>query len=131
MTTLAFDEELAYGNRHKISVPVRVENLPFLIDAVIDTGATVSVFDRALLPSLGIDIVSGREISLVVANNRRDIGYLHSLQIEIFGRQLIIPVAFSLAWPEGTSNLLGMTGFFEQILIAFEHQARKLHYSFY
>ena len=132
MTTLTFDNELEYGDRHKISVPVRVENLPYLIDAVIDTGAAVSLFDRALLPDLGIsDLTSGTEVALRAANKGSGVGYLHPLQIEILGRPLAIPVAFSADWPEGIQNLLGMRGFFEQMLVAFEHRERRIHYAFY
>jgi hypothetical protein len=54
---------------------------------------------------------------------------LHSLQVELFGQRLTIPVAFSEAWPEGTQNLLGMRGFFEQMLIAFNHSQRQLFYT--
>lgn len=134
-TPLIFDEELDYGNRHKISVPIRVENLPYQIEAIIDTGAAVSCFDRALLPDLGIsDVTTGTSIPIRAANDDRaaaaGTGYLHQLRIEIFGRDLNIPVAFSPDWPEGTPNLLGMRGFFEQMLIGFEHQQRRMYYSF-
>jgi hypothetical protein len=130
MSALSFEHEWTYGDTHTISVPIRIENLSYLVDAILDTGAAVSIFDRALLPDLGIsDISSGTEIPLRVANNVRGIGYLHSLRIEILGHLLTIPVAFSPDWPEGTRNLLGMRGFFEQALIAFEHQTRKLHYT--
>ena len=132
MTTLIFDNEFDYGNRHTISVPVRVENLPYLVDAIIDTGAAVSSFDRALLPDLGIsDITTGTEIELRAANNSAGVGYLHSLQVEVLGRQLTIPVAFSSDWPEGTRNLLGMRGFFELMAVAVEHRSRRMHYSFH
>jgi hypothetical protein len=130
MTLLSFDRELAYGNTHTITVPIRVQNLPYLIDAVLDTGAAVSVFDRALLPDLGIsDVRSGTEIDLRPADNECRKGYLHPLRIEVLGHTLLIPVAFCPDWPEGTRNLLGMRGFFEQTLMAFEHQNRKIHYT--
>jgi len=132
MTSLTFDDEFSYGNRHAITLPVRLENLPYLIEALLDTGAAVSLFDSALLPDLGIsDITAGQRVELRAANNEKGIGYVHSLQIEILGRRLMIPVAFSEDWPQGTRNLLGMRGFFEQVLVAFEHRERKFHYSFY
>jgi hypothetical protein len=130
VTTLSFDQELAYGNTHTVSVPIRVENLPYLVNAVLDTGAAVSAFDRALLPDLGIaDIRGGTEIDIRAAGNQKALGYLHSLRVEVLGRALTIPVAFCPEWPEGTRNLLGMRGFFEQALMAFEHQSRKIHYT--
>jgi hypothetical protein len=130
MIALSFDQELSYGDTHVVSVPIRVENLPYLIDAILDTGASVSTFDRALLPDLHIsDVRTGIEIDLMAANNQRGKGYLHPLQIEILGNRLSVPVAFSPDWPEGTKNLLGMRGFFEQALVAFEHQRRRLYYT--
>jgi hypothetical protein len=129
-TTLSFERDLDYGDTHTISVPVRLENLPYLIDAILDTGAAVSAFDRALLPDLGIsDVRSGTEIELTTANDEHGKGYIHSVRVEVLGRVLTIPVAFCPDWPEGTRNLLGMRGFFEQALIAFEHQNRKIHYT--
>jgi hypothetical protein len=130
MTILSFDHEYEYGTGHVAAVPIRVENLPYLVEAILDTGAAVSLFDRALLPDLGItDVTKGTEITLRAANDQTAKGYLHTLQIEIFSRRLLIPAAFSPFWPEGTKNLLGMRGFFEQALVAFEHQRRTIHYT--
>lgn len=129
---LTFDEELDYGDRHRISIPIRVENLPYQVEALIDTGAGVSCFDRALLPDLAIgDVTTGIAIPVRSANDAvAGTGYLHSIRIEIFGRDMTIPVAFCPDWPEGTPNLLGMRGFFEQMLIGFDHQQRRMYYSF-
>lgn len=130
MTTVSFDGDLHYGNRHTVSVPVRIENLPFLVEAIIDTGAAVSSFDRALLSDLWIsDVTAGTEIKLTAANDQRGRGYLHQLHVDVLGHGLLIPVAFCLDWPEGTRNLLGMRGFFEQGIFGFDHRERTMHYA--
>lgn len=130
MKVLSFEQEFAYGDTHRISVPIRVENLPYLIDAILDTGAGVSCFDRRLLPHLGIaDVRTGRPIEMRAADNNLCWGYLHTVRVEFLGRALAIPVAFCPDWPEGTPNLLGMRGFFEQMLVAFDHQNRTVHYT--
>jgi predicted aspartyl protease len=130
MNILSFERELGYGDTHTISVPVRLQNLPYLVDAILDTGAAVSSFDRALLPDLGIsEVRSGTEIEVRAANDERALAYIHTVRVEVLGHVLMIPVAFCPDWPEGTRNLLGMRGFFEQALIAFEHQYRKIHYT--
>jgi predicted aspartyl protease len=130
MIALSFDKELSYGDTHVVSVPIRVENLPYLIDAILDTGAAVSMFNPALLPDLGItDVTRGTEIYLTAADGQQGKAYLHSLQIEILGRRLSIDAAFCPDWQQGKKNLLGMRSFFEQILIAFEHQKRKFYYT--
>ena len=130
MTTLSFEREMGYGDTHTISVPVRLQNLPYLVDAILDTGAAVSSFNRALLPDLGIsDVKSGTKIEVRAANNVRRRAYIHTLRAEVLGHTLMIPVAFCPAWPEGTKNLLGMRGFFEQVLMAFDHQHRRIYYT--
>jgi hypothetical protein len=130
MITLILDKEWGYGDTHTVSLPIRLENLPYLVEAILDTGASVSVFDRALLPDLGIsDVTVGTEIPVAVANGQRGKAYLHSLEIEILGHRLTVPIGFCPDWPEGTKNLLGMRGFFEQSLVAFDHQGRTIYYT--
>jgi len=43
---------------------------------------------------------------------------------------MTIPVSFCPSWPTGTPNLLGMEGFFDQLLIALEHREKKIYLSF-
>lgn len=102
----------------------------FTVQAVLDTGAAISYFDRALLPPLGItDVTTGRPIDLRAASGERSTGYVHSVNIEFVGHPMTIPVAFCPDWPEGTDNLLGMEGFFEQLRAAFEHRARRFYHA--
>jgi hypothetical protein len=102
----------------------------FTVQAVLDTGAAISYFDRALLPPLGItDVTAGRPIDLRAASGERSTGYVHSVNIEFVGHPMTIPVAFCPDWPEGTDNLLGMEGFFEQLRAAFEHRARRFYHA--
>jgi len=127
---LPFDDEWNYGDTHTVSLPVRLQNLNYFVEATIDTGAAVSYFDSALLPDLGIsDVTTGTQIALTAANGERSTGHLHALQIEILGHRLIVSAAFCPDWPQGTKNLLGMRDFFEQIRIAFEHRDRKFYYT--
>lgn len=87
----------------------------------------MSVFDHAILPSIGIpDVTTGTEVWLTAASGEQKKGYQHRLKIEFLGRPLTIPVAFCPAWPAGRPNLLGMEGFFEQLVIAFEHEYRRV-----
>ena len=131
MITLSFDEEWPYANgSHTITVPIRVENLPYWVPAILDTGASVTYLDNALLPHLHIaDVRAGPSIPVTVANGEQGTAFLHSLRIEVFNRQLSIQAAFCPDWPPGTKNLLGMRGFFEQILVAFDHGIRRLYYT--
>ena len=114
-------------------MPIRIRppsGPTFAVRAVLDTGAAISYFDRALLPSLGItDVTTGKSIDLRAANGQKSTGYVHSISIEFVGHVMTIPAAFCPDWPEGTVNLLGMEGFFEQLRAAFEHGDRKFYHA--
>ena len=115
---------------HTVNVPIRVlvpSRPPLTVIALLDTGAATSCFDRALCPVLGIsDIGQGQPIPIRLANNDQRTGYVHQVEIEFLGHRMTIPVVFSPDFPEGTDNLLGMEGFFDQVTVAFQHRNRKI-----
>jgi hypothetical protein len=131
MTTVrVFRLDYAYSGNHVV-VPVRLfpaGRPPITVNAVLDTGAAISFFDRALLPILGItDVSSGTKIPLTAANNDPADGYAFPVHLEIFGAPMTVPLTFSPDWPEGTTNLLGMQGFFDQVEVGLDHSARRLY----
>ena len=128
---LWFHSEYSYNpTEHSVSVPIRILvplQPPLTVKALLDTGAAISCFDRALCPVLGIgDIRQGRDIPIRLANNEQLTGYVHQIDIEFFGHRMTIPAVFCPDFPEATENLLGMEGFFEQIVVAFQHRNRKI-----
>jgi hypothetical protein len=127
--TRTFSQSHTYGSQRPI-VPIRIHRPtgpPSTVRAILDTGAYVSVFDHGILPTIGItDVTTGTPVRLVAANGLEAPGYQHALKIEFLGRPLTIPVAFCPSWPKGLPNLLGMEGFFEQLVIAFEHRFRRI-----
>ncbi|MEX2158667.1 MAG: retropepsin-like aspartic protease [Dehalococcoidia bacterium] len=117
-----------------INVVVRVfgtnEAPPISINALLDTGAEHSVFDKALLPLLEIaDVTVGTPYLVQTADNREAMGYLHDLDVEFLGYQFTVPVGFVPAWPEGIDNLLGMGGFFDQMVFGIDHRTRNLAFN--
>jgi len=133
MPSLDFTHEHDYRagpDDHSPEVQIRIfpkgiGSVPVAITAVLDSGASVSMFDKSLLGLFGIaDIATGQKGEVRTANNEIADAFVHNLDIEFLGRQMTIPVMFSPVWPDGTPNLLGMKGFFEQLLIAFKHQER-------
>jgi predicted aspartyl protease len=133
MINLKFAEEYRYPSAHEIvSVPIRIRppgSLPFEQRAVLDTGAAVSRFDKSILSRAGItDITAGEPMKAYTADNTEYQCYVHLIEIEFMGHVMTIPAAFCDDWDK-VQNLLGMRGFFEQMLAAFDHARRKFYFA--
>lgn len=92
--------------------------------ALVDSGATISIFRSEVADSLGIDINSGKEIYLGGVGGRIK-GYIHKLEVEIGGKQFTCPIVFSYEYLV-SFNLLGRAAFFEKFKIIFEEENNKL-----
>lgn len=129
-TVLRFEQEHTYGPQHVAIVPVtfHVQSGPVNISAFLDTGASTSVFNRTIAPRLGIgDITTGDPIDFRLPNGTVIRGYAHPLDTEFLGHRLTVPIAFCPDLPDNSPNLLGMRGFFEQLVVALEHGGRKVY----
>lgn len=92
--------------------------------ALIDSGATISVFKDEVAEQLEIKIESGKEIYLGGVGGRIK-GYIHELSLEIAGKKLFCPVVFSREYLV-SFNLLGREAFFNQFRIIFEEKNNLL-----
>lgn len=104
---------------------------PLTINALLDTGAEWSVFSKALAPDLGIpDVTQGalRTVPLQTADNTPErLGFVHEIELEWLGNRLTVPIAFVREWPDDIDNLIGMQGFFEELVVGFHHQQRMVY----
>ncbi|MBI2309276.1 retroviral-like aspartic protease [Candidatus Collierbacteria bacterium] len=94
------------------------------IFALIDSGATVSVFKEEVAKQLGIDIEKGKIIHLGGVGGHIK-GYLHELKIEVADKQFLFPVVFSREYLV-SFNLLGREAVFKQFRIIFEEKKNRL-----
>ena len=78
--------------------------------ALIDSGATVSVFKEDVAEQLGIIIENGKETYLGGVGGHIK-GYLHELKIKIADKKFLCPVVFSREYTV-SFNLLGREEFF-------------------
>ena len=92
--------------------------------ALIDSGATVSIFRPDVAGDLGVKIEEGKKIFLGGVGGRIK-GYLHKLQIEVAGKKFFCPVVFSYEYLV-SFNLLGRNTFFEKFRIIFEEKKNSL-----
>ena len=94
------------------------------IDALIDSGATISVFKDELAEQLGIIIENGKETFLGGVGGRIK-GYIHKLEVKIAGKKFSCPVVFSREYLV-SFNLLGRQEFFKRFRIIFEEKRNRL-----
>lgn len=108
-------------------IPLRFYLGKRIIDssAVVDSGATVSIFRADVASSLGLIVEKGKEIYLGGIGGRIK-GYLHKVKIEVAGKQFTCPIVFSCEYLV-SFNLLGREGFFKRFKIVFEEKKNLLH----
>lgn len=89
--------------------------------ALIDSGATCSIFDAETAGVLGIeDIESGSCLAFEGATGHTFVGYSHSVDLEIGGVKFCnVDIAFTEGMPDNAVNILGQRGFFELFPIRF------------
>ena len=92
--------------------------------ALIDSGATVSIFKAEVAETLGISIENGKEIWLGGVGGHIK-GYLHQVKIEAAGEKFVCPVVFSREYFV-SFNLLGRQEFFKRFKIVFEEKKNLL-----
>ena len=92
--------------------------------ALVDSGATISIFRVEVADSLGIGVNSGKAIYLGGVGGRIK-GYIHKLETEIAGKTFVCPIVFSYEYLV-SFNLLGRAAFFEKFRITFEEKKNHL-----
>lgn len=107
-------------------VPLRFHIGKTTIDssALVDSGATVSIFRAEVALSLGLEIEKGTEIYLGGVGGHIK-GYQHEIQIEVAGKKFVCPIVFSQEYLV-SFNLLGRQEFFKRFKITFEEKKNLL-----
>lgn len=94
------------------------------IEALIDSGANISIFGEEVAELLVIDIEKGRKIYLGGIGGRI-MGYIHILRIETAGRLFSCPVVFSREF-KVSFNLIGRKGFFDKFVVRFDERNKQV-----
>lgn len=90
-------------------------------EAIIDSGATRTLFHADFLKYLGVDLTSG-EREAIQGIGGKESTYLHEIALYIPGGAVKIKAAFKDGLP--VAGLLGMQGFFEFFKVSFDPEAR-------
>lgn len=84
--------------------------------AIVDTGATYCLFSAVRAPAIGIELISGRRVTLSGLAGQMS-AWLHSVELEIFGTRFQCEVGFSEQ--PIPRELLGRHTLFKQIRLGF------------
>lgn len=121
-------KEFSYGEsmgKYYPIVPLHLKNNIIEIDsdALIDSGAVVSVFRSDIAELLDVKIEKGLRMNSIGIGGKVEV-FVHELEIKLFDRWFTCKVAFS---KQSTArfNLLGRDGFFERHLVTFNEKDKK------
>jgi hypothetical protein len=92
--------------------------------ALVDSGATISLFQGSLGESLGINLETGKK-KLFQGVGGKIIGYVHPIVLEIANFKFPCEVAFSHELTTSL-NMLGRKGFFDKFLVIFDEKRREV-----
>ncbi len=117
---------LKKGNQYFPIIQVGLKNRgrEIRVNALVDSGASFSVFRSEIADYLGISLEKGKRIYLTGLGGRI-LGYLHILQMEVDGEKFRCKIIFSEELTI-SFNLLGRDNFFLPFLITFSEKKKKL-----
>jgi len=107
-----------------IPITLIKENVEIDTDALIDSGANISVFREEIAECLEVTIEDGEEI-LLQGLGGRIVGYIHELRIKLDDEEFPCKVVFSKELTVGL-NILGREGFFEYFQVTFNERAKEV-----
>ena len=97
---------------------------PLIVKALVDSGASFSVFRAEILDYLGIKLERGPRLYLEDIGGRI-LGYLHHLPVRVSTTAFSLAVVFSRELSV-SFNLLGRDNFFRHFLITFDELGRTV-----
>ena len=107
-----------------IPVTVSIESYDISTDALLDSGANISVFRQEIAECLGLQIESGEEI-LLHGLGGRVMGYIHEVTMEVEQISFPCKVVFSSELTVGI-NLIGRQDFFEKFKVTFNENSKEV-----
>lgn len=92
--------------------------------ALIDSGATVSIFKPDIAYQLNIDIESGKRLLMEGVSGRISV-YIHQLSVKVEEHEFACKIGFSEEYT-ASLNILGRDNFFNHFLVTFDENKRKI-----
>ena len=107
-----------------IKVDLRGYKQKLTVEALLDSGASFSVFRAEVADYLRIPVEKGRPIYLTGIGGRI-LGYLHKIPVQVGDEKFICRVVFSKELTI-SFNILGRDNFFLPFLITFNERRKKV-----
>ena len=104
-------------------VTFEAARFPLTVKALVNSGASFSVFRAEVLECLRIPLSHGRRLYLEGIGGRI-LGYLHRLPVRVGGVRFPLTVVFSQELAV-SFNLLGRDNFFHNFLVTFDERRRE------
>lgn len=95
-----------------------------ILEALIDSGANISIFGEEVAQLLGIEIEKGQKTYLSGVGGRI-MGYIHKLRAETAGKSFSCKIVFSREY-KVSFNLIGREDFFKKFVITFDEKNKKV-----
>ena len=107
-----------------IDIVLTKDNNSIKTDAIVDSGAILSIFQGNIAEYLGLEIEDGKE-QLFQGIGGKITGYMHSIKVKIDSAEFPCRIAFSneLAM---SLNIIGRESFFDRFRITFDEKIKKL-----
>jgi hypothetical protein len=95
-------------------------------DALIDSGADVSLFHASAAKGLSIDLKSGIKQEYFGVSGHKIEAYFHTVKLQIVGAPDVVELAVGFTESEGVGALLGQADFFQAYHIKFERSRGQI-----
>ncbi len=95
-----------------------------VVKALVDSGATFSLFRPEIARYVGVSVNSGQRLYFQGIKGRI-LGYLHQVPVRVNGERFTCSIAFSPEL-EVSFNILGRNNFFLPFLITFNEKLQKV-----
>jgi predicted aspartyl protease len=122
-------EEFSYlrkGDQHYPMIDVELigPEGKLVVKALVDSGASYSIFRPEIAEYLGIPVMRGQRLYFQGIGGRIT-GYLHQMPVRVADERFECKIAFSPEY-QVSFNLLGRNNFFLPFLITFNEKLQKL-----
>lgn len=122
---MKFPYQLFRGSYYPIIPVTIIKNVKINTSAIIDSGASISIFSGSIGRLVGLNIETGEKRTFQGASAKLS-GYIHKVNMVIGEETIECKVAFSDELST-SFNLIGRETVFDKFLIAFNERHREIN----
>lgn len=122
---MKFSYQLFRGSYYPI-IPVSIikNNKRINTSAIVDSGASISIFSSSIGRLIGLNIEAGENRVFQGASAKLS-GYIHKVKVIIAGKEIDCKVAFSDELST-SFNLIGRETVFDKFIVTFNESSREM-----